>query len=226
MLTSAPHTLRVAVTDIGMVGTAEHTEAAGILEAYLAQLAPMDPRHWSALRRELKIRYFPKGASVLKQGDHCHEVEFVIDGLARSYTVTEKGREFTWAFHFNAPDANLKNLFVTDYAGVISRSRQDFNVETLTAMTTIAIPVSEVRRLFGHSPAWQNVGRRIAEEAYVLTHRRALSLLTKSATERYQEFVSENPRLIALLPEFQVAAYVGITPQSLSRIKRGGDYQT
>lgn len=202
----------------------DETQAENALRSYLSALAPLDPEHWRELSRVLTVRTFAPGARVLTQGDYCHEVVFVLDGLARSYTVTEEGREFTWAFHFNAPDANLKNLFATDYAGVISGARQDFNVEALTALTIVAIPVDSIRKLFGHSPIWQNVGRRIAEEAYVLTHRRALSLLTQSASERYREFATENTRLLALLPDFHVAAYVGITPQSLSRLKRGGDY--
>lgn len=87
-------------------------------------------------------------------------------------------------------------------------------------MEVVCIAKEEVDRLYAQSATWATIGRLIAESAYHHTHHRALSLLTQTAAERYRQLVEEHPGLLEIAPQHYVASYLGVTPQSLSRIRR------
>lgn len=165
------------------------------------------------------VQNFDKDVSLLGSGQTCRSMFYVSSGITRSYVIDENGRDFTTCFHFNKPSSNVKNLFLTDFSSVIRKEASQLHFQTLTEVSAVELPISAISGLYDRGSKWEKLGRRLAEEAYYHTQKRAMSLLMKTAKQRYIELCEQMPHLVDSIPEYYVASYLGITPQSLSRIK-------
>jgi len=183
-------------------------------------MAPLPEYDWQLLHPNLTTMRFNKNVHFHSHGQPCSEIMFLTDGIARSYVIDSSGRDYTSNFHFNDPASSIKNVFVTDYASVVRNEKSKVYFETLTEIEVISFPVSRAKELYETNTNWSRIGRIIAEEAYYATQQRAFSLLTMTATERYEQLTNNMPSTISLIPELYIASYLGITPQSLSRIKK------
>jgi len=190
------------------------------LYQYLCTMAHLPKEDWRLISDELSVINFKKGVNLKANHDLSREIMFLNKGLARSFVIDEAGREFTCSFNFNDPASSIKNLFVTDYVSVIKNEKSLLNFESLTDIEVIAIPVRAINKLYEDNVRWGRIGRRIAEEVYYITQKRTLSLLTMTASQRYEELINTMPSVISHIPELHIASYLGITPQSLSRIKQ------
>lgn len=190
------------------------------LQRYLLSIAPLSEDDWILLRNELTLLTFDKNVKLHSHNDLSSEIMFLINGVARSYVIDSNGRDYTSSFNFNDPVSTVKNVFVTDYASVIRNEESKLFFESLTEIEVISIPVDQVKILYESNTNWCRIGRIIAEEAYYITQQRVLSLLTMTASERYEQLINHMPSTISLIPEWYIASYLGVTPQSLSRIKK------
>ncbi|MES9881067.1 MAG: Crp/Fnr family transcriptional regulator [Sedimenticola sp.] len=189
-------------------------------KSYISELSPISEVEWNRSVSLCNIKKYNEKEIIHSQGEVSDSIMFLCDGLARSYLIDTEGRDFTWSVHFNAPESNIKNLFVVDYASFIKSEPSKLGFEALQNTTVVKINKEDVYSLYSSSHYWSNIGRVISEMAYYFTHHRTLSLLTQSAKERYENLVSENISFIENVPQYYVASYLGITPQSLSRLKK------
>ncbi len=187
---------------------------------YIDSLSPIPDAEWDRVSTLCSIKNYAKNEIIFAQGEISDSVMFLCDGLARSYLIDTEGRDFTWSIHYNAPESNIKNLFIVDYASFVRSEPSELTFESLEDTTVVAIKATDANSLYSDSHYWANLGRIISEAAYYSTHHRTLSLLTKSAKERYMALMSESPSFLDIVPQYYVASYLGITPQSLSRIKK------
>lgn len=190
------------------------------LKSFLTTIGPLATDDWQLIRSELRIQKFDKHVKLLNQTGICNSIMYLNSGIARSYVIDEKGRDYTCSFNFNNNESSLKNLFLTDYASVIKEEQSTLFFESLTELEVVVIPVNYIKKLYEINHNWNRIGRVIAEEAYYITQRRTLSLLTKTATERYEELSNTLSSFMSEIPDVYLASYLGITPQSLSRIKK------
>lgn len=202
--------------------TANDVMASGIdaFKTFLSDVTCISESDWQRCVDLLVPEKYPRGCVIQQAGVVCDRVRFLVAGLARSYFLDEKGRDFTWFLHFAGPETNLKNRFVIDYASFTQGDPSSLCIEALTDVEVVSIRKRDVEQLFSESLFWANVGRMIADLAYYHTHHRVLSLLALPAKARYEQLVNENPILLRVAPQHYVASYLGITPQSLSRLRR------
>jgi CRP-like cAMP-binding protein len=189
-------------------------------KGFLFALASISEADWRCCANLLITERHAPGCVIQRTGAICDRVRFLVSGLARSYLQDEKGRDFTWSLHFNEPEANMKNRFVIDYASFTQGEPSRLCIEALTNVEIISIKKPDVEQLFAHSLVWANVGRLISDLAYHHNHHRVLSLLTLPAKARYEQLLNESPVLLRVAPQHHVASFLGITPQSLSRLRR------
>lgn len=187
---------------------------------FISSLSPLAEGDWSLISNELTVIRYDAGVTLLSQHDVCPYVLFINSGIARSYVIDSNGRDYTCTFNFNEPGLSIKNVFLTDYASVVRGERSKLHFESLTDIEVVQIPVKQIKALYELNSNWSRLGRVIAEEAYYITQQRTLSLLTMTAAERYKELIEHIPSAIVQIPEHYIASYLGITPQSLSRIKK------
>lgn len=190
------------------------------LKRYLSSLSPLPEDDWLLLQENLTALRFDKDVHFHSQGERCKNIMFLTRGLARSYIIDSSGREYTCNFHFNDHASSVKNVFVTDYASVVRNEESKVYFESLSDIDVVSFPVDLAKALYESNASWARIGRIIAEEAYYTTQERAFSLLTLTASERYDQLKTSIPHTISLIPDLYIASYLGVTPQSLSRLKK------
>ena len=162
---------------------------------------------------------FPTRHILLHEATKCDKVYFILSGTARSYYTDFSGTTVTWSFHFNNNQSIIRNVFVTDYRAFITGKPSSITIETLSEIKAIVFTREAVDHLMAKSLHYEIWMRKLNEYAYVSMFDRAFSLLTMSATERYHKLLQEDAHLLQMFSNHYIASYLGIAPQSLSRIR-------
>ncbi len=175
-------------------------------------LAPFDDDELEKALPLFKSESFRKGDFFSKAGRISDRVGFVESGLLRSY-FDIKGKETTTFF--------LQPGSVA--AALLSFLRMKPAVENIQAITDselIYIKRKDLFSLYEKNWKWQQVGRVVVETYYVEMEQRSISLQTQSAHERYLRFIKEFPEVIKTVPLNQIASFLGVSSETLSRIRK------
>lgn len=161
------------------------------------------------------------GALLLNAGEVCKDIYFIHEGKAISYFTDYNGKSTTWFFHYNRPDAPVKHLFAVDYRSFLSGVPSRMSIQALTDITAVRISNEAIDLLLSQSGSFGVWLRKLHEKSLVIAYDRIASLLTASATERYQMFLKDESYLLDMFSNYFIATYLKVTPQSLSRIRKG-----
>ena len=164
------------------------------------------------IRSIFKPKVLAKGEHLLLAGDVCHEAAFIERGVFRSYINTGE-RDAT--FYFAA-----ENDFISDYSSFLPRTPSDKNIQALETAEIRVISFGGLEEFYRNVAAGERFGRLIAQEIFLDSIQQLASFYSDKPAVRYQDFVHRFPHLVGRLPQYYIASYVGIEPQSLSRIRR------
>jgi len=131
----------------------------------------------------------------------------------RSFFKTEDGKEHTIQFA-------IKNWWISDYITLYTDNKSVVTIESLTHSKVLIIDNSKVEKFYQEFPQFETIQRKNFEKRISALQKRILSLLALSATEKYNQFIKEYTEFEKIIPNYQIASYLGITPQSLSRIRK------
>ncbi|MCW3103450.1 MAG: Crp/Fnr family transcriptional regulator [Bacteroidetes bacterium] len=180
----------------------------------LQQFAALGESDWLLIKQQLEPRSFKKGDLFVKEGQLCTSIGFLNSGIARVYYLAD-GKEIT--SYFNAGN---RNMFVCSFSSFLSRKPSFENVHFLEDSELLLLSYNGLQELYEKSPAIQKLGRLMAEYNYVLSMERIYSLQHLPAIERYHAMLKTYPGLMNQVPHHYIASYLGITPESLSRIRK------
>lgn len=189
------------------------SDQVALLARLLTALNGPPPPSFDDFAALFRSRSLEKGEYFVRAGEESVVVALVCSGVARLFYTRADGKEFNKGF-VSAPD------FMSVLESLITREPSRLSIEALTPMQLFVAPYSGIGSFFERDLYWERLGRRIVEQVYVKKVRREASLLMDSAAARYQAFVAEHPTLGDSVPDYHVAAYLGITPEALSRLKR------
>ncbi len=150
---------------------------------------------------------------LLQNGDVCRHLAFVNNGCLREYTIDHKGEEHIIQFA-------IEDWWISDLNSFLSGAPSTHNIDALQDSEVLQLEKSARENLFAAVPAMERFFRLLLESNYIATHKRINVALSASAEERYLAFVETYPHLVEQVPQNQIASYIGITPQSLSRIRK------
>jgi CRP/FNR family transcriptional regulator, anaerobic regulatory protein len=148
----------------------------------------------------------------IHHGDMFTDIVFVIKGCLRTYFV-KNGQERTSQFFF-------ENSWYTDYESWVTRQPTCVSVEALEQTELMLLPFRELERLYEENPKFERVGRLMAEDTIIRIRNRNISLLNDSPEERYLQLMQQRPKVIKRVPQHLIASYLGIEPETLSRIRK------
>ncbi|MFC5411843.1 Crp/Fnr family transcriptional regulator [Larkinella bovis] len=163
--------------------------------------------------------HLKKGAYFVQPGQVCQQVGFIQTGLMR-YFVNQDGDEKIYSF-------GLENDFVCDYESFLSQRPCRRAVQAIEDVSLLVISSANLLRLYAEVTDGERFGRIVIEQIFVKTIGQLVSLYTDSPERRYQTFLDDYPTLSARINQYHIASYVGVKPQSLSRIRArwaGKDY--
>ncbi len=179
---------------------------------FINALHPLTESDWSAAGEILKEKKMKKDELFIREGEAVDRYAIITKGIVRLYHQDEHGKQYTKAFR--APLS-----LVCPYAEALMRIPSQTYVEAVTNAVLFVGKLSEFFVLMSKYPSWNGVGRVVAEKMYIEKAKREFEFLKLSATERYRVFVKESPEVVDLVPQYQIASYLGITPVALSRLR-------
>ncbi len=173
----------------------------GVTNAELQGLLPL-----------LKTKVYPKQSFLLREGEIATHSYYVEQGLLRSYSVDEKGKQHIIQF---APE----DWFISERSSIYFHIPSQFSIEAVEETTVVIIDQAYINYVSGW-PAYQE-----KNDLSLQTHIRHLQgrinlLLGATAEARYLEFIRLYPNLTQRVPQWMIASYLGINPESLSRVRR------
>jgi len=157
-----------------------------------------------------KIR-FKKGDEILGIGENCNHLYFINKGIIRGYYFLETKEITNWFAQ--------EKEFATCFYSFIAKKLSVESIGALEDCELIRIPYSALQELYARFPETERVGRIIMETYYLKLEERLLNIQFKSAKERYQNLMEFKPSIIRRAAMGQIASYLGITQETLSRIR-------
>jgi len=150
---------------------------------------------------------------LLQQGDVCKYLTFVSKGLLRTYNVDDKGEE-----HMNI--FGWEGWWISDFSSFLSGEKAVFNIDAIEDSELLMISRSDYEALMLAVPVMDRYFRILYQNSLVTKERRLMSSITHSAEERFVQLAESNPELIERIPQNLIASYLGLAPETLSRIRK------
>lgn len=182
-----------------------------IAEFFRVNLCLIDPEIVQQMLAVAKQEHLKKGERVVEAGEIQNQLSFLVSGILRGYVIDENGQDITDCFAYQPGDA------VMGCNGLNEPSQ--INIEALTDCELIRAPVSILTDLMEHSPVMLQVYSKLLLES-LERHWGMKRILYQSAMQRYQWFLATYPGLVDRVSNKYIASFLGITPVTLSRLRR------
>jgi len=182
------------------------------LKQFVSQFAHLSQEEWEAVMPFIETRNLKKNEYFVREGEIARYISFTQNGYLRVY-YNHDGDEIT-------RDISPLHSFVTALPSYISQTPSYEIIQAITDCELFVIYHDNLEFLYDSYSNWQRVGRRVIEEMFVQTQSRIYAFITQPADVRYKEMMKQFPDIFQHVPLQYIASYLGITSQSLSRLRR------
>lgn len=183
------------------------------LISYFEHYIPLKDVEKNELQSRVVERKIKRRQFILQENDICKHYTFVLSGCFKMYGVDDSGAEHNIQFA-------AENEWVADIGSFHSGKASRFYIEAMEPSLILQIDITNLIYLYHHHPKFDRIFRVIAENKVIELQNRVLQNISSSAEERYRAFLEQYPKLINRLPNTQIASYIGITPEFLSKLRR------
>jgi CRP-like cAMP-binding protein len=180
---------------------------------YIASRIEISPNEREIIANAYSIKTFKKKQFLFEQGKICDTEAFVVAGTFRIYYVDSKGLEHVLYFAF-------KDWWAGDIASFNSGEPSGLAAQALEEGIALVIDPIKKEELFKQVPSLERLFRVITQKHLTVLQKRFLLTVSANAAERYDELIKRSPGIEQLVPQHQIASYLGILPESLSRMKK------
>jgi CRP-like cAMP-binding protein len=170
-----------------------------------------DEKHF--LKAFLTPKKLRKKQYLLQAGDIAKSYAFIEKGAMKAYSVDESGIEHIIQFGIEGWTIGDLYSFITGEAAI-------YNIEAVEDSALVLISKSSHDELLHIFPKYETYTRLNFEGAYIAMQRRLTSIISSSLEERYEQFTAQYPEFTQRFPQHMIASYMGLTPETLSRIRK------
>jgi CRP-like cAMP-binding protein len=149
----------------------------------------------------------------LQEGDVCKHMGFIIKGAARMYSIDEKGNEHILRF-------GMESWWIGDYESYMLQTPSAFHIEMLEDTDLLMITRNNIQELIEAVPAVAETIKALDKQSAITTQRRLHAAISLTAEERYELLQKTYPDFMQRFPQNMIASYLGISAETLSRIKK------
>jgi CRP-like cAMP-binding protein len=179
---------------------------------YFERLIPLNEEEKELVSTKFRPRLYQKKQYVLQEGNVCMQFNFVVRGCLRMYKIDEQGD--THVLQFAA-----ENNWINDLGSFHQFKPSALNIDVLEDTVVLQISYDDLISLYKTAPKFDRIFRVIIENGFIRLQERLLQNISSTAEERYQSFLDSYPHLANRLSQVQIASFLGITPEFLSRIR-------
>lgn len=183
------------------------------LKAYLQKRVAITDEQFVLLSDRLKVKEFDKNEMILMAGEVSSTGYFVLSGLLRCYSIDSKGKTHVIQF---APE----QWWLSERNGMFFNEPSEFFIDAIEPTKAVAMPKDFINEAAKHVPCMNDLNNTMLNNAIRFMQKRINMLLSATAEERYLNFIKLYPNLTLRVPQWMIASYLGITPESLSRVRK------
>ena len=165
------------------------------------------------IKHYLTVKKLRRKQYLLQEEDVCKTVAFVEKGALRLYKTNEDGSEHIVQF-------GLEGAFMTDLYSFLTQEPSMYNIDAIEDSELVLITRSASDELRKLSPKYQEFIFQATSEAYIQLEKRITSTISLSLDERYKELTANFPDIIQRVPQHMIASYMGLNPETLSRVRK------
>jgi CRP-like cAMP-binding protein len=184
-----------------------------IFKNYLQKKVSITDEQFNLIAVHLKVKSFEKNEMILMKGDVSSQGYFVLSGLLRSYSIDSKGKTHIIQF---APE----QWWLSERNGLLFNEPSDFFIDSVEATRAVILTKDFMNEAAKHVPCMNDLNNNMLNNAIRFMQKRINMLLSATAEERYLNFITLYPNLTLRVPQWMIASYLGITPESLSRVRK------
>jgi CRP-like cAMP-binding protein len=180
---------------------------------YFDSYLSLDDKEKEELSKRVTERKIKRKQYILQEGDICKHYFFIVEGCFKMYGVDNKGEEHNIQFA-------AENDWITDIGSLHTEKPSQLFIEAIEPSIILQIEKRELIYLYVNHPKFDRIFRVIIENKFVELQNRVLQNISSTAEDRYLAFLEQYPKLSLRLPNTQIASYLGITPEFLSKIRK------
>ena len=179
---------------------------------FITQLITLTSTEKKLVQDLFKEKNYKKGDFFLAEGETCKHVGFITKGIMRYY-INDEGEEKTYGF-------SKENDFVSNYESFVPQTPSQQIIQALEDCVLRVISRNDLPQFYTEIKEGERFGRLVIEQVFIQTLNERNSFYTDSPEFRYEKFIQQHPDLQQRLSQYYIASYVGVKPQSLSRIRK------
>jgi CRP-like cAMP-binding protein len=161
----------------------------------------------------LKPRRFKKNQFLVQEQSKCQTDFFIINGLVKEFFTDINGKDFIFRFV-------KENDWSSDYGSYLTGQNATLNIQALESVETLSIESSDTQKILSKYPVFEKVFRIYFQSSYSSLQLRLFESISKNAEERYENFLKQYYDISQRIPQHQIAAYLGVSPEFLSKIRQ------
>ena len=181
------------------------------LKAFIAKYVSLDPAELDTIANKFNRRTLKKNEYLLREGQVSKDIIFVQDGCLRLYYVSDDIETSVW-FSF-------KNSSAIEISSFISGKPTNYYLQAIEDSEVLVLPKTELKKIYQSHPKMQEMMRNFWEAVILNLINRFTALQKDSAEERYRDLLKK-PAYLETIPQKYLASFIGVTPTSLSRIRK------
>jgi CRP-like cAMP-binding protein len=184
-----------------------------IFQKYLEEKTELTPTESERIHSFAIIKKLRKRQYLLQEGDVWKYDAFITKGCVRAYTVDEKGSDHVNSF-------SIENWWTGDRESLMMQQPSRFNIDAIEDTELVLFTHENFELLCREIPAFNNMVNAILQRSFIAAQNRIQASLTLTAEEKYLNFISKYPGFASRIPQTMIASYLGMTPETLSRIRK------
>lgn len=183
-----------------------------ILESHIRSLTPLTAGDMAVIQQRFKPVTLEKGDYLSRRGRDCDTLAFIVSGYVRVFVEADDREVTQW---ISSP-----GYFVTDLSSFIFQTPGRWNIQALTPCDVLHITRDQYQELRSLLPAWRELDRIFIVKCFTMLEDRIFNHLYMSSEDRFHHLMTTQPELFNLVPLQYLASMLGMTPETLSRLRR------
>lgn len=182
-----------------------------MLRQHIAKTASLTDAEFDYFFSHFKEQSYKKGQIVVNEGEAVDHEYFVLSGCLKAFFINDEVKMYILQFA-------MPEWWTSDYNALYSNSRATINVDCITDATVLSLSNADREKLCSEIHQVERFFRLRTNKGYVASQKRLLSVMNNDAKKRYEELLALYPQLYNLVPKHLIAAYLGVSRETLSRL--------
>jgi len=172
----------------------------------------LDDQRLSEIMNVSEVRSFKKNTVIFQQGSPCLWLATILEGAVRTFIINEAGEEISYLLQVNGD-------YIGDYESYLTNQKSIFNIKTCIDTQCLIFDKKAFDDLANKDLFWLHFQKRMSDISFLEAKRRIDDLLLYTPEQRYLNLLQKAPEILQKIPQRYISSFLGITPQSLSRIR-------